>query len=88
MIKRKIINLFNIFKIFFHKSYFGFYTNHYYLNGHQIKKIKNLLLNENPDIVLQYEKLFSEIIGNGHSISFASATVATATTGRFKSFAS
>jgi dTDP-4-amino-4,6-dideoxygalactose transaminase len=76
MINRKIKNLFNIFKIFFSKYFFGFYTNHYYLNGHQIKIIKNLLLNENPDIVLKYEENFSEIIGNGRSISFASARMA------------
>jgi len=76
MINRKIKNLFNIFKIFFSKYFFGFYTNHYYLNRHQIKIIKNLLLNENPDVVLKYEENFSEIIGNGRSISFASARMA------------
>lgn len=76
---RKLRNFINIFRLVSIDQYFGFVQGHFYLNGHQILMIKNLIGKTNHEsigIVAQFESLFSSFVGGGESVSFAAARMA------------
>ena len=53
-------------------DYYGFIQGHESINNDQIKEINQLLKNPNPKITEEYENKFSNLIGNGSSVSYAS----------------
>lgn len=54
-------------------QYYGFISDHTYLNNEQIKLIKSMYLSPDNDIVPLYERSFSTLVGNGFSVSYASS---------------
>ena len=60
-------------KKYFLKEYFGFVLGHQYIKDKQIKKIKTLVGKTNQKIILNFETLFANIVGDGDCISYASA---------------
>jgi perosamine synthetase len=60
----------------FSKYYFGFIQGHSYLTVRQWKDIKNLLSINDEKINKKFEIRWSELVGDGQSVSFASARMA------------
>jgi len=70
MIIKKIKNLiFNLRKL----PYFGFIQGHDHLTDGQLSYLKSVVGVVDVNIVGQYERKFSKLVGPGHCISFASA---------------
>jgi perosamine synthetase len=67
-----IRKLFYVLTTFFRPSYFGFIRGHSHLNNIQVKKIKSLVGSKNKNTILQFEKSFSNIVGDGKCIAYAS----------------
>jgi len=69
------MKLLDYFKFFLKNknSFYTFVSGHAYLDKKKINTIKKNAISDDKKIVLQYEELFSSIIGKGSSISFASA---------------
>ena len=58
-------------KKFFTKPFFGFVKGHSYLSRKQIKEIKSNIEIIDNDLIKLFEKKFSEKVGTGGSVSFA-----------------
>lgn len=55
---------------------FSFSQGHYYMNKSQINQINKLLYCEDQGVVHEYERKFTELIGDGYGISFAAGRMA------------
>lgn len=70
----KIFNVFRaLVSAFSIKPYFGFIGGHNYLTDNELEKLQTFVGIYDSSIEETFEKTFSRIVGNGHSISFASA---------------
>ena len=70
------INLFkSILRINF-KKFYPFIQGHNYLSDNQVVNLKNYIDVTDENIISNYEKKYSKIIGLGHSVSFASGRMA------------
>ena len=74
-----MLNLNKILKTFFNvirgfrlHPYFGFVRGHEYLSKKELNFLKSLIGTSNSSILLTFEQSFSNLIGNGYSVSFAS----------------
>ena len=70
-INRIFKSLFLVLKKFFLPSYFGFIQGHGYLSKNTLKDIRILVGMDNDEVVDNFEKKFSSLIGGGSSVSFA-----------------
>jgi perosamine synthetase len=57
----------------FYRPYYGFISGHGYLSSSQLKSVRTLIKENNPEIVSKFERMFSKIVGKGESVSYASA---------------
>jgi perosamine synthetase len=62
-------SIYNVFQ----SPYFGFIEGHSYLKKSHLICIKNLIENQDKEIVREFEKSFAELIGEGQAISYAAA---------------
>lgn len=69
----KVLNIFSLVRKIFSKEYYGFIGLHTYIEGEEMLKVESLFHQPNGSIVREYEELFSEQIGGGSSVSYASA---------------
>ena len=58
-------------KYFLQEYYFSFYSKSIFIFSNQISSFRLLIKSENDNIIMKFEALFSKLIGNGKSISFA-----------------
>lgn len=76
---KKLKNSINFFRLSFRSRYFGFVQGHSYITNSEMREIK-ILIGKNDDesenIISSFEIGFSEIIGEGKSVSFAAARMA------------
>ncbi len=76
---KKLKNSIKIFRLLFRSRYFGFVQGHSYITNSEMLEIKSLIGrndDESEDIIATFEIKFSEIIGEGKSVSFAAARMA------------
>ena len=73
MIFKNIPKLIKYLKIYLKSPYFGFIQGHIHLNKLKIRKLKSFINKHDSKIIMQYEKQFSNLIGKGFCISYASA---------------
>ncbi len=60
-------------KFKFVRFYFGFVNGHFYLSKRDFNNLKQYIGLESKEIINEYENKFSNLIGEGYSVSFASA---------------
>ena len=60
-------------RYFFRSPYYGFFQGHNYISLKEINIIKNSILVEDHKLIEEYENDFSNLIGKGTCISYASA---------------
>ena len=60
-----------LIKKFFKVPFFGFVKGHSHLSLKQIKEIKSKIEIDDNDLIRLFEKKFSEKVGLGNSVSFA-----------------
>ena len=73
MIFKNIPKLIKYLKIYLKFPYFGFIQGHIHLNKLKIRKLKSFINRHDSKIIMKYEKQFSNLIGKGFCISYASA---------------
>jgi len=67
-----IRKLFDLFTNYFRVPYFGFIQGHNYLSEKSLKELNSLVGEDDLKIIENFEIEFSNIIGNGKAVSFAS----------------
>lgn len=55
------------------RHYFGFIRGHKYIDQKTINKIQPYVVQEDQDMVLEYERKFAALIGSGQAIAYAAA---------------
>lgn len=70
---KKIKIILDSIQIAFHSPYFGFVEGHAHLNGGSLNKIKCLVGESSSDVVSDFERQFSNLIGHGQAVSYAAA---------------
>ena len=69
----KAFQLANKILISLKNPYFGFVQGHYTYDENELINIENLINTSDAEIISDFEHKFSKIIGDGYSVSFASA---------------
>ena len=76
---KKILRLVNAIILLFYSPYFGFVRGHTNVSEKELKQILSLIINpqkKDEKLTLKFETKFSELIGQGKSLSFAAGRMA------------
>jgi perosamine synthetase len=78
-LSKKIFQVVNSIVLLFYRPYFGFIRGHSYVSKKELSQILSLITNpqeKDEKLTLSFEKKFSELIGQGKSLSFAAGRMA------------
>lgn len=76
---KKILQTLNAIVLLFYNPFFGFIRGHTYISKKELNQIFSLIVNpqkKDEKLILKFETKFSELIGEGKSLSFAAGRMA------------